>query len=68
MGSFINDVTPEGEGQKRAIWGDFQGISGVTKGGRLIGLNQRLQSWSHANGRFPVYEAKVLFSQGRGRM
>ena len=27
-----------------------------------------IQSWSHANGRFPVYEAKVLFSQGRGRM
>ena len=23
-----------------------------------------IQPWSHANGRFPVYEVKVLFSQG----
>ena len=35
----------------------------------LINISdQNVQSWSHANGRFPVYEAKVLFSQGRGRM
>ena len=36
-GPSINDITPAGEGrgglQKLVIWGDFQGISGVTRGG-----------------------------------
>ena len=39
LGSSINDVTPKGEGggvQKMADWGDFQGINGVTRGGRGV--------------------------------
>ena len=35
----------EGEGggvQKLAIWGDFQGITGVTRGGRGV---QKLENW-----------------------
>ena len=38
-GSSINDVTSEGKGggvQKLVIWGDFQGITGVTRGGRGV--------------------------------
>ena len=33
-GPSIYDVTPEGEGggTKMGIWGDFQGLSGVTRG------------------------------------
>ena len=34
----------------------------------FIRLDDYIQLWSHANRRFPVYEAKVLFSQGCGRM
>jgi len=29
-GTFINDVTQKEEGRKMTIWGDSQGITGVT--------------------------------------
>ena len=37
-GPFINDFTPEGSqvDAKMVIWGDFQGINGVTRGGRGV--------------------------------
>ena len=37
QGPSINESTPEGEGggtKKMMIWGDFQGIKGVTRGGK----------------------------------
>ena len=44
-GSSINDVTSEGMGggvQKLVIWGDFQGMTGVTRGGRGV---KKLENW-----------------------
>ena len=41
----MNDVTPKGEGegvQKMAVWGDFQGLTKVTRGGRV---DKELENW-----------------------
>ena len=47
MGPSRYDFTPEGKGglpwvQKMVIWGDFQGITGVTRGG--LGV-KKLEYW-----------------------